>query len=63
MGGGQRVQLRIADVVQDGDRVGDGVGVDRRGAGFDDMPEAGEHGTCLLDGDDDLGVRGRPWKR
>jgi len=41
VGGGQRVQLRIADVVQDGDRVGDGVGVDRRGAGFDDMPEAG----------------------
>jgi hypothetical protein len=33
--GRQRVQLGIADVVQDGDRVRDGVGVDRWSAGLD----------------------------
>jgi hypothetical protein len=46
--------------VQNGDRVGDGIGVDRRRSGFDDGAEALQQLAGLLDGGYDLGVGRRP---
>lgn len=61
--GGERMELRIADRVQNRDRIGDGIRIDGRGSGVQVVAEAGQYPGHRFHGGDDLGMSRRAGER
>jgi len=58
--GGEGMKFGIADGVQHGDRIGHHIGIDRRAAGLETVPESLESHSDGLHRGDDIRMRRRP---